>query len=53
VLLLTTKSAPDEAEFQRLHERFIKQVAEIIDQQPDLLWIRDQLFDPATSKLKN
>jgi len=41
---LTTYEGLEEKEYQELDESFIKQVAGDTAQEPDLLWIRGQLF---------
>jgi len=51
-LLLTTNEGLEEEEYQELDKSFIKQVAGDTTQEPDLLWIRGQLFNSATKQLK-
>ena len=49
---MTTYEGLQEEEYQELDESFIKQVAGDTAQEPDLLWIRGPLFNPATKQLK-
>jgi len=48
-LLLTPYEGLEEEEYQELDESFIKQVGGDTAQEPDSLWIRGQLFHPATN----
>jgi len=49
---LTTYEGLQEEEYQELDESFIKQIAGDTTEEPDFLWIRGQLFNPATKQLK-
>ena len=51
-LLLTLQDQYLDADYQQLDKDFIKQVSGDPSNEPDLVWIRGQLFDLTTNQLK-